>query len=75
MNATNLVTASNVNYLKFNILNMVNSFVSIDAMFENIEIAMGQFIYENELVETIVFSFVKEECYNKLDLINKNYGA
>ena len=70
---TNTVNTENVNYLKFNILNMVNSFVNIEQMFDNIENAMNHFNYESELVETIVYSFIHTECSNKLEEINKRF--
>ena len=70
---TNTVNTENVNYLKFNILNMVNSFVNIEQMFDNIENAMNHFNYESELVETIVYSFIHTECSNKLEEINEKF--
>lgn len=70
---TNTVNTANVNYLKFNILNMVNSFLNIEQMFDNIENAMNHFNYESELVETIVYSFIHTECSNKLEEINEKF--
>ncbi len=70
---TNTVNTANVNYLKFNILNMVNSFLNIEQMFDNIENAMNHFNYESELVETIVYSFIHTECSNKLEQINEKF--
>lgn len=70
---TNTVNTANVNYLKFNILNMVNSFLNIEQMFDEIENAMNHFNYESELVETIVYSFIHTECSNKLEEINEKF--
>lgn len=58
MASTNMVTASNVNYLKVHILNMVdisNYLISSDQM-------MGMFEYETEEIETIVSSYILTEC-------------
>ena len=55
---TNVVNSQNVNYLKVKIMNMVEYSYYIDKFFNNIELMMGMFIYENEQIETEVFSYI-----------------
>lgn len=65
--ASNLVTSSNVDYLKVQILNMVKRFSSYEQLVLDIETAMGHFDYYSEYIETIVYSFVSERCNEKLN--------
>jgi hypothetical protein len=58
LNMTNVVNSKNVNYLKVKIMNMVEYSYYIDKFFNNIELMMGMFIYENEQIETEVFSYI-----------------
>ena len=55
---TNVVNSKNVNYLKVKIMNMVQYSYYIDKFFNNIELMMGMFTYENEQIETEVFSYI-----------------
>jgi hypothetical protein len=58
LNMTNVVNSKNVNYLKVKIMNMVEYSYYIDKFFNNIELMMGMFTYENEQIETEVFSYI-----------------
>jgi hypothetical protein len=58
LNMTNVVNSKNVNYLKVKIMNMVQYSYYIDKFFNNIELMMGMFTYENEQIETEVFSYI-----------------
>ena len=55
---TDVVNSKNVNYLKVKIMNMVQYSYYIDKFFNNIELMMGMFTYENEQIETEVFSYI-----------------
>jgi hypothetical protein len=58
LNMTDVVNSKNVNYLKVKIMNMVQYSYYIDKFFNNIELMMGMFTYENEQIETEVFSYI-----------------
>jgi hypothetical protein len=59
MQATNLVTAANVNKMKCHINGMVG-FPGAQATILDVDQAMGHFDFETEEVEIIVFAWIKE---------------
>ena len=59
MQATNLVTATNVNYMKCHINGMIG-LPGVFARIESVEQVMNIFDYETEEVEAIVFAWIKE---------------
>jgi hypothetical protein len=68
---TNMVTISNVNYMKFHIFNMTKQGYNVAEIFQNIEMTMSHFNYESEYLETIVFEFLFELLNEKLSLLEK----
>jgi hypothetical protein len=75
MTTTNLISEANVTALKFNVLSLVGDYRCMESMFEAIEIAMGHFVYTDELVETIVFSFLNSECSDKLEKMDSEFAS
>jgi hypothetical protein len=64
---TNLITSTNLNNLKFNVLNLMTSYVDTNQMLNSIESAMCHFKYQTEQVETEVFSFLLDRSRETLN--------
>lgn len=73
MTNTSIVNSGNIEYMKSHIYNMVAYFNSTSRMLDEIELAMSQFTYENEKIETEVFRSLMVECNIDLFKLEKRY--